>query len=949
MDKRTNLYKWKITSLLLTLLFFASVLETKAEQTARATGVVYEMIDGKRVPLDFATVSFPDFGLGTTTNNGGRYTFTNVPVGKVRMRVSCLGKVQIDTLVTVNSDFRQDFTMLDDNFRLKEVTVTATSSAAGQATSSNISHQATEHLQATSLADLMALLPGGISRNPDLNSAKTLNIRQIYNGKTNDINSLGTSIIQDGAPISNNANLSTGNPTVTGGAGSLAGGSSPNSGFDTRTISTENIENVEVVRGIPSVEYGDLTSGAVIIHSKAGREPLRIKAKANPNVYQGSMGYGFGLGNKSGTLNLSLDYAYNVKDPMSSYNHYQRFTAKALYSNTFFGNKLRSNTSLDFSYGKDERDRNPDDVTLMLNSRGEDTGLRFNSNGTLNINKGWLENIRYVISASYTAKNSYYEQAYSSANAPYSMTTTDGAVLSNTAGEHLYAADGTEITHFGSADASNYAVYLPSSYVGRYDIDSKEVNVYAKLTSNFFKHFGHVNNRILFGVDFKTDGNEGAGKTYDPARPPLRSQSQKNATFRPRAYKDIPYINQFGAFLEERFCWMVGGTHAFNLQGGLRFDNVSVAGNTLSPRFNVSFDVIPETFTIRGGFGITAKMPTLLYLYPENAYFEYINLNELANENIPEANRKFVTTTRVFDTQNKDLRIAKNYKSEVGFDLNFGKVSLNVIGFVEKLKDGYSLNYTFNSFKAVTYNKYARNVSGDIELSGSYPVLSSFYTPTNSIFVTTKGVEFDLNIARIEAIRTAFQLSGSWMRCDSYSDAYYFYDNSSEEPSTRTNIAIYDKHRLDNHEQQFTTSLRATHNIPRLGLAVTLTAQAIWQQSNWTTYNNDSIPLGYLSLQDAKTTWFTSGQYTTTAELAAAGYSHLLYNIDHTNAIKESYRPYFCFNINITKEISDLLRMSFFANNMFRSYPRRESKRSPGTYYSMNNRFYFGMELSMKI
>ena len=45
--------------------------------------------------------------------------------------------------------------------------------------------------------------------------------------------------------------------------------------------------------------------------------------------------------------------------------------------------------------------------------------------------------------------------------------------------------------------------------------------------------------------------------------------------------------------------------------------------------------------------GIAAKMPSLLYLYPENAYFEYININELTNENIPESQRLFMTTTEV--------------------------------------------------------------------------------------------------------------------------------------------------------------------------------------------------------------------------------------------------------------------------------------------------------------
>ena len=100
------------------------------------------------------------------------------------------------------------------------------------------------------------------------------------------------------------------------------------------------------------MEYGDLTSGAVIVHTKAGREPLRVKAKANPNVYQVSMGTGYDLGKNKGALNISTDYAYNTKDPKASYQHYQRATGKLLYSNTFFDSKLRSNTSLDFIYGK---------------------------------------------------------------------------------------------------------------------------------------------------------------------------------------------------------------------------------------------------------------------------------------------------------------------------------------------------------------------------------------------------------------------------------------------------------------------------------------------------------------------------------------------------------------------------------------------------------------------
>ncbi len=102
------------------------------------------------------------------------------------------------------------------------------------------------------------------------------------------MNSMGTAIVIDGAPpLSNNANLQTLSPAISGGGGSIGGGSSPNSGLDIRSISTDNIESVEVIRGIPSVEHGDLTSGAVIIKSKAGREPLTIRLKTDPQHLPG--------------------------------------------------------------------------------------------------------------------------------------------------------------------------------------------------------------------------------------------------------------------------------------------------------------------------------------------------------------------------------------------------------------------------------------------------------------------------------------------------------------------------------------------------------------------------------------------------------------------------------------------------------------------------------------
>ena len=77
----------------------------------------------------------------------------------------------------------------------------------------------------------------------------------------------------DGAPLSNDASLQLMSSSNNGNRMNSLKASDQNSagrGADLRSISTDNIDNIEVVRGIPSAEYGNLTSGAVIINSKKG-------------------------------------------------------------------------------------------------------------------------------------------------------------------------------------------------------------------------------------------------------------------------------------------------------------------------------------------------------------------------------------------------------------------------------------------------------------------------------------------------------------------------------------------------------------------------------------------------------------------------------------------------------------------------------------------------------
>ncbi len=210
--------------------------------------------------------------------------------------------------------------------------------------------------------------------------------------------------------------------------------------------------------------------------------------------------------------------------------------------------------------------------------------------------------------------------------------------------------------------------------------------MFAKVNATFSKRIGNLSNRIVVGADFKTDGNLGDGKVYDLENPPYRS-GDENSSPRPRKYSDIPFITQFGLYAEENFN-LIFGERELNLQAGARYDNVA-GKNIVTPRLNASVDIVPRKLTLRAGYGISAKAPTMLYLHPENAYFDFVHFNNLNSSSVPVAEQLLLSSTKIYNTENKDLKIASNEKSEIGFDFKWKKMRFSVTAYNEYLKNGY--------------------------------------------------------------------------------------------------------------------------------------------------------------------------------------------------------------------------------------------------------------------
>src|SRR5690606_22429220 len=325
------------------------------QQQPQISGIVLDASTG--LPLAEATIQVKELGIFTKTDQDGKYLLTKLPSGTFTVQAQHLGMLVVEkTIKVLGANERLDFELQPNVISLKDVVVVGQENTRDGATSTQISRAAIEHMQATNLGEVLQLLPGGISENPSFNNVNKTSIRQ-YSG--DNTGSLGTSVLINGAPLSNNANLQAMNTAT---AGVLSGFStSSGSGVDMRQISADNIESVEVIRGIPSVEYGDLTAGAVLVTTKAGKEPAQLKARINPKLTQFWLGKGFDLGANKGALFADVDFTKANDEQTSAYNAFERVTGNLQYTNTFGdAYPLYTNSTLSFGMNLDESKTDPD-------------------------------------------------------------------------------------------------------------------------------------------------------------------------------------------------------------------------------------------------------------------------------------------------------------------------------------------------------------------------------------------------------------------------------------------------------------------------------------------------------------------------------------------------------------------------------------------------------------
>ncbi|WP_104381398.1 TonB-dependent receptor [Sphingobacterium sp. HMA12] len=902
--------------------------ERVQQQELEVRGVITEKASGKAVKG--ATVQIRELGLYSKTDEKGYFSFARMPAGQYTLVVSYLGMRSMEQSVSAGKQ-PIALAMEENSIALADVVVVAQENRKEGATSTIINRKAIEHMQATSLGEVLQLLPGAITINPDFTNVNKAGIRNVGNtdrsNRSSDyMSSLGTSLIINGAPISNNANLqSLGSAAIITGTSGSSGSSgafsnSQGLGADMRQYSADNIESVEVIRGIAGVEYGDMTSGAILVQTKAGKEELQVKGRINPKLTQFWAGQGFDLGRNRGTLFVDMDYTRARDKEISAYASYNRLTGSAQYTKTFGQDKpLYTNTYFSFGSNLDNVKVDPDANAVPQRNKSQEYSYRFATNGKWKLNKALARQLNYTLSLNYALQKSYLENSGTSGISAVGNSYSDGTF---------------EVP------------YLPASYTNKAWVEGQPINLFAKLSDEFYAKTGLFTHRLLVGADYRMDVNTGAGKTFDPNFP-YRTTGMNG--YRARAYQDVPALNQLGAYAEDRMTARFG-ERELAIQAGLRMDQLQPFRSdnkaALSPRINVSYDLLPA-FSLRAGYGIASKAPTLNLLYPENAYFDVFSLNyykQDPNEALA------LMSTRVYETGNKQLKLAKSYKKEIGIDWKIGKSRrLSITGYHDKIDNAYDYMTTLNSLHYALIPTYTVQQ----EVPGSKPVLSndvtntpyvfSYATPTNGRQIINKGAEFDFDMGRFDAIRTSFQLTGAYQSTRSTTTIPYIL--AQEVPNqTMTRIGVFAPRGTD--AERLVTTLRAIHHIPELRFILTLTAQTIWIDKE-RNVDFSSLPIGYIPVgadQQMAITYFSEAE----RQQITAADRDIYLSLNEGTFRTESWKPLWLFNMKLTKEFARNMGFSFYANNFINNRPLVRSTRYPEQFTKRNIDIFFGTELSIK-
>lgn len=941
----------QLRQILLMILLLVSADVMTAQQNRALFSISGKVVDAKTgEPVIGAAVNVEDTGIWAISDENGTFFLPDIRPGDYAVQFSCLGFVDKRLSFVVKKDIPNLTIKLDQNtLALNSVVVTAERDKEGMNTSLKFGANALNHLQMSNVTDISALLPGGKTVNPDLTTDNAVSLRS--GGLAAGNAAFGTALEVDGVRVGNNASF-----------GSM-------SGTGTRNISTENVQSIEVITGVPSAEYGDLNSGMVRINTRKGLTPWNITFAVNPRTYQASASKGIDLMKNRGVLNVSAEWTRATQKLSSPYTSYTRRGFSASYSNTF-KNVLKFEVGATGNIGGMNTKNDPDAYKGTW-SKVRDNVLRANTSLTWLLRKSWITNLKLDASVNYNDNRSQ---------------------------DHAYGSSASMLPAVHSELAGYYlADRLPVSYFSDKVIDSKELDYAASLKYEWFKKSGKRLSKLKAGVQWKANGNVGEGEYY-------KDPSVAANGYRPRPYSQYPFMHNVAAYIEEDYTFPIGKT-SLQISAGLRLENLFVKDtdyknvSSLSPRFNAKWK-ISDNLSIRGGWGVSEKLPSFYILYPVQKYRDIQTFGFSHGD----------TSSYVYYTQpykmlfNENLKWQKNYNAEFGIEAYFLRTSVSLVGFFNKTRDPYTYQNIYTPFSynimslpsgfTVPDNPEIRvdSQTGQVYMRGSN---EEFWTPmatkvTDKTFFESQmpgngddiyraGAELIVDFPEIAPIRTKFRL-----------DANYAYTHYIDNTLNWTYRTGWSHTSLSNRSYQYVgiyanggesgtfngkeshslnANLTAITHIPEARIIITcrLEMSLLSRFRNLSRYQGKEYAYNVNAdgVESMGGSIYDSNNYTairpvkymdedgvvhdfTDKEASDPAFSNLIIKSGNAYTFsQDGYGAYLSANLSVTKEIGDHVSLSFFANNFTNSRMYVTSK-ATGVSAIFTPAFYYGLTCRLK-
>ena len=954
------------------LLFFVIIFCQMAMLHAKQITIAGRVTDEEtQKPIEFASILMKENGLWAITGADGSFHIKNIPAGKVVLTIQCLGYATRQIALDINKDIpRLRINLKQENLKLDEVTVTAKRKDNESTTSYTIDRAALDQQQLLNVSDIATLLPGGKTVNATLMSDNRMALRSGSQEKGSP--SFGTAIEVDGMRLDNNAT-----------AGETAGAS-------TRTISSSNIESIEIVTGIPSVEYGDLSNGVVKVNTRKGKSPFIVEGKLNQHTQQIALNKGFDLGSRSGVLNASFEHARSFSNAASPHTAYQRNILSLNYMNIFMRETtpLTLNIGLTGNIGGYNAEADPDNE-LDDYSKSRDNNLRAHFELNWLLNKKWITNLSLRGSLSTADRKS---EDYTHTN---SATT-----LAN-----LHAMEEGYFIATNYDSNPNAPIILgPTGYwhVKQFN-DSKPINGSLRLKADWTRRFDKMMSRLMLGAEYTGSRNNGQGSYYDDLR--------YAPTWREYRYDDLPALNNIALYAEEKVSIPTSKLSTLEITAGLRDDITIINGSeygtvsSLSPRFNGRYTFwknrrkrVVSELVLHAGWGKSVKLPSFQVLYPSPSYYDIEIFRSPSTANNTTVSAWYTRPSKAL--YNPDLKWQYTNQTDIGIEMNIKGTRVSLSAFHHRTYNPYMATTEYTPFsyfytpvsalEGLTIPTDGRTytidpTTGTVTVSsadGSSAVVPNnerrFYL-SNTRYINASpldryGLEWIIDFKQFKALNTSLRFDGNYYYYKSEDETLFASMHNSNTKMTGTGepYQYIGWYRGTNSIGSAITSVAngaiskslnlnttITTHIPKIRLIVALRLEASLYsyRKNLSNFEGDVYPEYYTTWDAPDTKIPFAEKFQWAKDNDATLYNDLQNLVVHPNTayVMNANRisAYYSANLSVTKEIGDHVSISFYANNFFNNMNTIHSSQTDleTSLFSSGYipSYYYGLSLRLKL